>query len=346
MVLLTVASVFGEDTATPEIVFSGFPTGMWGAKLSLKFTGISAFEDKKTSLETELTGGWLAQYSYYNGSFDQRAVPSEYFDYTDTEFRTAFVQSKLGIRQEFLRDIKTGSPLAEGFIYLKTRLEGHYDHDNNDPWFMSLTDNPEKDSIFQNSIVTGAAAGNTSRNSHGVIKGIDSVITLEYAPPLINSTADYYCTVFTILGFLPLADINTGKTGNTFSVYLADRIRGAYTDGGYRPYNIRYENSAAVRGIERERFDSKFTAVNNMEIRFNLPSLFSRDIKFGILTYFDSGYYYEDSSYNGTIFSVGTGIYLDLFGYFQGGVRYDHLLNETRMDKSASSINTMLTFYF
>ncbi len=352
LITVAAADACGGEPETPEIVFSDFPTNVWGAKLSFKFKEIPVFENffgnKKTSLNlnTELKGGWLPQYSYYSGSFEQRAVPSPDFDYTDTKFRNAFVQSKLGVKQKLLVNKKNGSTLVEGFTYLKTLLEGHYPYNGNDSWFMSLTDNPEKDGIFQNSIITGTTYDNTTRNRHGVKKGIKSQITMEYAPTLINNTADYYCTVFDIEGYLPIADIYPQIIDNTFSVYLADRIKTAYTDGDYRPYNIRHQNAAAVRGIERERFDSKFTAVNNMEIRCNLPSLFFKDIKFGILAYFDSGYYYEDSSYNGTIFSAGTGIYLDLFGYFQGGLRYDHLINETRMDETTSSINAMLTFYY
>ncbi len=347
-----ILAVFGmniaaeEGTSEKQIIFSLFPTDIWAAKLSLEYTGLSLIDGQKTSIETEFRGGWLTQYSYYSGPYGNREEPVLSFNYTDTKFQTAFVQNITGIRQGFITNERNGKNLVETFLYYKGRWEGHYPYKENSPWFMDLTDNPEKDNIFQNSIIAGAAYNNVLRSSHGVKDGLNGEVKTEYAPSFINNTADYYCITGEVQGYLPLFDLNPGSKMNAFSIYLADRIRTAYTDGSYRTYSIRLDNSARVRGIEKERLDSRFTAVNNLEFRFNLPSLFIPDIKPGILTYLDAGYYYEDSSYNGAVMSTGAGLYLDLFGAFQGGVRYDYLLLGEKMDKSLSSDNMMLTFYF
>ncbi len=335
-----------EGSTEQQITLSVFPTDIWAAKLSLEYTGLSLIPGQKTSLETIVTGGWLTQFSYYTGSYSNRLLPVSTFDDTNAEFKTAFVQNILGIRQGFIANSRNGKNLLEAFLYYKGRWEGHYPSGSNSPWFTSLTDNPEQENIFQSSFISGVGYNNSFRNHHGVIDGINADVRGEYAPSFMNSSADYYCFTGEIQGYLPLFDLNPESRMNTFSVYLADRVRTAYTDGSYRTYSIRLENAAEVRGIEKARLDSRFTAVNNFEIRFNLPSLFIPDIKPGLLTYFDAGYYYEDSSYSGTVMSTGAGLYVDLFGAFQGGVRYDYLIDGEKMDTERSSINMMFTFYF
>lgn len=345
--ILAAANLAAEnDSSDKKVILSVFPTDIWAGKLSVEFTGFSLIEGQKTSLETELRGGWLTQESYYTGSFESPLSPSDIFDYTNAAFKTVFVQNTAGIRQGFIRNDRNGKNLIESFLYYKARWEGHTESDGNSPWFMALTDNPETESIFQNSIVAGAAYNDIFRNPHGIKDGFNGELKAEYAPSFMNTTADYYCFTGEVQAYLPILDLSPEKKNNTFSVYLADRVRGAYTEGSYRPYSIRLENAAEVRGIEKERLDSRFTAVNNLELRFNLPSIILSDVKPGILTYFDVGYYYENSSCNGTVLSTGAGLYLDLFVAFQGGLRYDYLLKGERMDKTVSSFNMMLTYYF
>ena len=335
-----------ENSTGQQISLSVFPTDIWAAKLSVEYTGLSLIPGQKTSLETIITGGWLKQDSYYTGSYDNRLVPVSLFDYTNAMFKTGFIQDIIGIRQGFIANSRNGKNLLEAFLYYKGRWEGHYTSGGNSPWFMNLTDNPEQESVFQSSIIAGTAYNGRFRNHHGVLDGLNADLRSEYAPGGMNTAADYYCLTGEVQGYLPLFDLNPESRMNTFSIYLADRIRAAYTDGSYRTYSIRLENAAEVRGIEKVRMDSKFTAVNNFEIRFNLPSLFIPDIKPGLLTYFDAGYYYEDSSYSGTVLSTGAGLYVDLFGAFQGGIRYNYLVNGEKMDTRLSSINMMFTFYF
>ncbi len=107
---------------------------------------------------------------------------------------------------------------------------------------------------------------------------------------------------------------------------MADRVHVAANGGNYRPFTIRREDTLQLRGFERERTDSQFTAVSNLNILVNLPSLFIPDIKLGLLGFFDSGFYYEDSTYNGILFSTVAALYLDIFGAFHGGIRYNYLL--------------------
>lgn len=346
IILFSGVLLAAEEESSSAFNYSVFPTDFWSGKIFFGYTGFSFIEGQETSLETEFRGGWLTQYSYYSGSFLNRLEPVEGFDYTDAEFKTGYLQGLFGIRQGFVRNKRNDKNLIEGFLYYKGRWETHENSDDNSPWFMQLTDNPENDGIFQQSLVIGSAYNDVVRSTHAVKDGFDAGIVFDYAPSFINDPADYYTVVLEAAGYLPILDLNPGEKMNLFSIYLADRVKLAYTDGDYRPYNIRQENAASIRGIEEERLDSKLTIVNNFELRYNLPALFIPDLMFGLLTYFDAGYYYEDASYNGTVFSAGAGLYLDLFGAFQGGIRYDYLLKETRMDESLSSINMMLTFYF
>ena len=346
VLFIVVSGMLAADETGSAFHFSGFPTDTWAARVFAGYTGLSFIDGQETSIETTLSGGWLTRHSYYSGSFDNRELPSVNFNDADTLFHLGFIQDLFGIRQGFIRNNRNGKNLVEGFLYYRGRWEAHVKPDGTNPWFFSLSDNPEKTGIFINAAVTGLAYNNSVRNSHGVKDGLDAKISFEYAPAGINGTADYYSTVCKAMGYLPLYDSNPENRMNLFSVYLADRIRIAANGGSYRPFTIRREDALQLRGFERERTDSRFTAVNNMDIRINLPSLFIPDIKLGLLGFFDSGFYYEDSSYNGTLFSTGAALYLDLFGAFQGGVRYNYLLKGERMDTKKDSIDLMLTYYF
>lgn len=337
--------IFAEKTAS-SFHFSGFPTDLWAGKISAGYTGLSLIEGEETSFETILSGGWLTRHSYYSGSFLNRETSTPSFNYETALFKMGFVQDLLGIRQGFIRNGRNSKNLIEGFIYYRGRWETHVKPEGTNPSFFSLSDNPEKDGIFVNAAVVGLAYNDVVRNGHGVKNGLDGKISVEYAPDFINSTADYYSIVFEGMGYLPLYDSQPRKDMNLFSLYLADRIRVAHNGGGYRTFTVRREDALQLRGIERERQDSRFTAVNNLDLRMNLPSLFIPDLKFGILGFFDSGYYYEDTSYNGTYFSTGAALYLDIFGAFQGGIRYNYLLSGERMNTKKDSVDMILTFYY
>ncbi len=346
LILILLSGMLAAEEKNSVFHFSFFPTDVWAVEGSAGYTGLALADGQETSFETIVSGGWLTRHSYYSGSFKNRERPNTTFSDTAARFNLGFIQDLLGIRQGFVRNRRNGKNLVEGFLYYRGRWEAHVKPDGTNPSFFSLTDNPEKTGIFSNAAVIGFAYNNSVRNKHGVKNGLDAKISFEYAPPVINAAADYNSTVCWAAGYIPLFDSTPDTAMNLFSLYLADRVRLALSGGEYRTFTIRREDALQLRGFERERTDSRFTAVNNLEIRANLPSLFTPDIKFGLLGFFDSGFYYEDSSYNGTLFSTGAALYIDLFGAFQGGIRYNYLLTGEKMNTDKNSFDMMLTYYF
>jgi hypothetical protein len=91
------------------------------------------------------------------------------------------------------------------------------------------------------------------------------------------------------------------------------------TFGGTKP---RTGLGGALRGIDAGCMDTNLKAVNNLEVRVNLPAIVIRDIVPGILGYWDAGAYAQvgegpGDPAAGFVTTAGGGVYVDFFDFAQ-----------------------------
>ncbi|MBI9109017.1 MAG: hypothetical protein JEZ04_19900 [Spirochaetales bacterium] len=337
-----------DEEEQSSIYFLFHPIGFIDCMAEFEYTGIPLLEGTETVFGLNLTGGWVSR-NYFLDISDAYILPgTSGFNSEDAEFKKIYLDWQLGIRQGFFWNERIGENLLEGFIY----YNGCYEYNINDPqrpqqYFFNYSGSAEADGQFQTSVEFGGAYNDVSINDHSVKEGIEALLQLDCGPDFLNRSADYYHLNTEIKVYIPIIDIEPERGFNLFNIYLAERFKLGYANGDYVPVNVRYDNRADIRGVERERFNTKFTVTNNLELRINFPALFLPALMPGFLVYFDSAFYFEEAGYQGFLISTGAGLYLDIFGFFQVGVRLDYLINDFKMDgKKLTFPGLMFQFQF
>jgi len=252
----------------------------------------------------------------------------------------------LGICQGILGNPEIQANLLEAFLFYKGRYSQYV---NEESTFQLLFESPlpDKTGILQNSVLGGLSLmGLVPDARHKTARGYHAEVSAEWGPSFLGNTvfgrADFLRLNFTAMGFFPIYDASPESFANVFSVYLGEFFSVDYAVGDTIPLNVRQTFGGrdprtglggAVRGVDDGRYDTTFKAVNNLEIRVNLPAIVLPDLVPGFVAYFDAGYYdFGDYPESGTLFSTGAGLYINLLdlAYLAGYSNY--LLNDSNLD--------------
>jgi hypothetical protein len=206
---------------------------------------------------------------------------------------------------------------------------------------------PDRDELFLNSVQLGLGYDDLLPDKkHKTKDGISAEVSAEWGPGfLFNSimgSSDFLRFNGNFRWFHRVYDADPDSTLNSLSVYFGEYFSADYAVGlngtrvplairqsfGGRDQNVGLGDS--VRGVDKGAYDTNLKAVNNIELRVNLPALWFQDLVPGLLVYFDTGFYDQvgepgiSSPSPGLVATTGVGAYIDVFdlGYILMYVEY------------------------
>ena len=309
---------------------------IWGLDLGIGYRGLALLPGVDTTFWVYAGGGYETMY-YYRTAAGGLVQPG---DLAATGALAGQVPAykrieaawKLGFVQGFAWNERTGTNLVEAFAWYRGRSDWNNFMAHQ---LISASTISDQDGILQNSLVAGAAYNDVLfAREHKTKSGISGEVSAEWGPGfLLNSlvgSSDYLRLNATFRGFLPVYDVAPDRPVNLFSVYLGEFLSVDYAVGigAAVPLNIRQTFGGtdprtglgwAVRGVDTGSLDTNLKAVNNLEVRMNLPAIVLPDLVPGVVVYWDVGYFVQageagvaDPAPSGLVSSAGAGVYIDL----------------------------------
>ncbi len=323
------------------------PTGL---DVRLGYRGLSLLPGLDTVLEATLGGGYEGFETYravdYTPNFQippDRAAGHD----RNLEFNSPNFQWQLGLRQGILWNQEEGHNLLEGFVFYRGRYDRYLEGRafwGTDPSRVALIQ--EYHSLWQQSYAGTDAYGifgtsfllgvdlNDLRHDDRTkaYDGLYAEGSFEASPwiPSVMGASDFWRLNVSARFFKVLYQASPQARKNAFTVYLGEYASLDYADAArsmplyvmetFGGTELRSGLADSVRGFEEFSWDTQLKAVNNLEIRANLPSLYFASLVPGALAYFDigygRGYWGAPAPYDGAggvLASTGVGVYLDVF---------------------------------
>lgn len=124
-------------------------------------------------------------------------------------------------------------------------------------------------------------------------EGLTAEIKLQVAPGILNKKASYYSLTFNLVGGTTLFELHDKKGLNIVSLVAIDRFNANWTDGNKVPVYAQMPVSLGrkVRGFNTNSYNTNFTIVNNLDLRFAGPEFLLDGIFPRLNLFFDMGYY-------------------------------------------------------
>lgn len=324
------------------------PTGIdvtFGYRLPPWFAGVD------TILQATLGGGYegFGTFRAYDYTPNTPVIPPEAAadPNGNLEFNSPNFQWQAGIRQGILWNPELSQNLLEAFLYYRGRYDRYLNgrhywgsdetqindiEANHKAWQASYLGS-DAYGIFGNSLFAGVTldALRFDRRTKAY-DGTYAEGSLEISPyfPSVLGASDFWRLNFSIKFFKTLYEARPDMEKNWFTIYVGSYFSIDYADarrqmplyvmqtfGGTEP---RKGLANAVRGFEDYSWDTQLKIVHNLDLRFNLPVIYSirgRDLLPGLILYFDLGYgnrYWGDplDTRGGFIGSTGVGVFIGL----------------------------------
>jgi hypothetical protein len=329
-----------------------------GADVGIGYRGLTLVPGSQTTVWAYLGGGyeWL---TYYRDSSGALLAPGELaaggaLAGRDPGFVRVEGAWRLGLEQGFAWNERTATNLFEAFAFYRGRVDSYQ---ATPVQLLSSAALPDRTGQLQNALQAGVAYDDLLFDAaHKTKDGFAAEATVEWGPSFFLNTLDgdsnYVRLNATARGFLPLYDVSPGSASNLLSLYAGDYVSVDYAAGFGAPVPLsvrqtfggRDQNTGlghSVRGVDSAGLDTNFKAVNNLELRLNLPALFLRDLLPGLVVYWDAGYYAQVGETGvpspvpaGFVTSTGAGIFLDLLDLASLAAYVDYRLDAPNADGS------------
>lgn len=329
-----VFSLAAEEERFP-LVFDVAPV-LWGLDLGIGYRGLALMPGTDTILWA-YGGGAYERRTFVrlpDGSLITGPAPASVDPSEDIFYDRWSARWQLGIAQGFLWNARMESNLLEAELFYRGRYDANIQADADQLIYRSAL--PDRDGILSNAVLAGICWSDALLDPRTKTKsGIAAEFTVEWGPSFLLNTgigrSDYIRFNLSARGFIPVLDAAPDASMNVFSLYICDFFSLDYALGRSVPLHIRQSFGGidprtglggALRGIDSGSLDADLKAVNNFEVRANLPAIVIRDIMPGMLAYWDMGAYYQigetiEPALFGFVTSVGAGAFLDLFDFAQ-----------------------------
>ncbi len=192
--------------------------------------------------------------------------------------------------------------------------------------------------------------------------GFLTELKLQFAPSFLNKKASYYSITFNAVAAKTLYELKSQKSSNNvFSVVIIDRVNVNWTDGSKVPVYAQMPVSLGrkVRGFNTNSYNTNFTVVNNLDIRFSGPEPFIDGIFPRLNAFFDVGYYAgdyfntelsaksqaEDFGLERVLCSVGIQLEISFFDFIDLGFQVSRLINGFNLRNPEQRVITGATFF-
>jgi hypothetical protein len=178
--------------------------------------------------------------------------------------------------------------------------------------------------------------------------GVSTDLSVRYAPAILNNDqADYFAATLNIIGAFPLYSMKNDESLNVLSLTVVDRLRVDYLTGDTVP--VFAQEAAAlggkVRGFSPLTYNTEFSVVNNLDLRFCGPEPFVAGVCPRFILFYDLGYHagqYFNSNTSGShvISSLGVQFTVTLFDMFDLGYYVSYLAQGKNFLEEAMQADT------
>jgi hypothetical protein len=248
----------------------------------------------------------------------------------------------LGVDQGLAWNARTGTNLVEAFLFYRGRIDSNQIQPGQLLYNSTLLD---RAGIFLNTILTGFGFNDVLIDTrHKVKNGASAEVSAEWGPRFflngLDGSSDFLRLNATLRWFLPVFDIAPDRPVNLLSMYLGEFASVDYAIGFSAPVPLyirqtfggRYAQQPIglglqVRGVDAGAYDTNLKAVNNLELRLNLPAVLLPDMVPGAVLYWDIGYYSQvgeagaaTPAPSGIVTATGVGITLDFLDLATGAL--------------------------
>lgn len=323
---------------------------LFGADIGVGYRGWSLLPGVQTIFWIYAGGGWEGEH-YYRDASGAFLPAGSIGSGTDASFNRIEGAWRLGMEQGFAWNPRTSTNLLEAFLFYRGRYDINQGLDML-PRAPSTAVLPDRDGSLLNTLQLGLGYDDLLTGTHRTRDGVRVETTAEWGPPwLLNSvpgSSDFLRFNGQLTWFLKLYDAEPDRARNLFSVYAGEYLSADYAaalNGTRVPLYVRQtfggrsQNTALgsqVRGVDKGAFDGNLKAVNNLEVRVNLPAIPSQgiaamilppalsslvpDVTPGLLVYFDAGWYDQvgepgiTTAASGFVAATGSGAYVDVPG--------------------------------
>ncbi|MGO9308822.1 MAG: hypothetical protein ACLQDL_07355 [Spirochaetia bacterium] len=329
-----------------------------GADLGVGYRGLSLIPGQQTTFWVYGGGGYEGEH-YYRDAAGNLLSPGEIgpggtLANADPTFNRTEAAWRLGIEQGFVWNPRTSTSFLEAFLFYRGRYDINQAASGALLTLPSPADLPDQGNSLLNTLQAGLGYDDMLTNTHQVRDGTSAEMTAEWGPPWLFNTiqgnSDFVRFNGTFTWFLKLYDAAPQRPLNLFSVYLGEYVSADYAvglNGVPVPLYIRQtfggrtQNTGLgdqVRGVDKGAYDTNLKAVNNLEVRVNLPAIAAPDFVAGIfpyavpglLAYFDCGAYDQvgepgiSSPGSGLVAATGAGVFVEVahFGSLLAYVEY------------------------
>ena len=194
----------------------------------------------------------------------------------------------LGIDQGLAWNARTGTNLVEAFLFYRGRIDSNQIQPGQLLYNSTL---PDRAGIFLNTILTGFGFNGVLIDTrHKMKNGASAEVSAEWGPRFflngLDGDSDFLRLNATLRWFLPVFDIAPDRPVNLLSMYLGEFASVDYAIGFSAPVPLyirqtfggRYAQQPIglgqqVRGVDAGAYDTNLKAVNNLELRLDLPAV-------------------------------------------------------------------------
>ena len=186
-------------------------------------------------------------------------------------------------------------------------------------------------------------------------EGFVAKADLKWAPSFLNGAldgkADYYSlTLNAVAAKTVFAYSENGK--DMFTITLVDRGNVNWTDGSMVPVWAQGPVSLGrkVRGYNPWTYNTQFTAVNNLDVRFAGPALGVKGIFPRVNLFFDMGYgcgkYFNTQISEGNfLMSTGVQVTVSFFDFIDLGYQVAYLFSGEKFSEGTKKVVGSFTFF-
>lgn len=192
-------------------------------------------------------------------------------------------------------------------------------------------------------------------------EGATAEVKLQFAPGFLNRSASYYSLTFNAVAGTTLLELHDKKGLNVVSLVVIDRFNANWTDGDKVPTYAQMPVSLGrkMRGFNTNSYNTNFTVVNNLDLRFAGPEFIIDGIFPRLNLFFDMGYHGGDY-FNTDLsakamaeakdlkrFLCSTGVQLEMcfFDFIDLGFEISYLISGDNMRNPGSRFITGATFF-
>lgn len=344
------AAAYAEESRSPWVF--DVDLRLWGLDLGVGYRGFPLLQGVDTTF-WGVAGGAYEKMSYYRQS--EVIIQGKYSGAAgDLVFYRADAKWWLGVAQGLLWNERIDANRLEALLFYRGRFDENLIEAVD---LIAGSGLPDESGLFQNTLFAGLAYNDILVDrKHKTKSGISGEVSAEWGPAFLANTvygsSDFVRLNATARGFFPLYDAAPDRRANLFSLYLGEFFSADYAigfGGAPVPYVIRRTFGgkeprtglgSAVRGVDSGSLDTNLKAVNNLELRMNLPAIGLPDIVPGVVLHWDAGYFSQVgesivSPLTGFVSTIGAGVFVNLFDLATLAAYVHYRLDGVNADGSA-----------